>query len=110
VTAQDYVQYIAQNFRDGKLYTEIPTNEPRNLSYRIRRSAQGLGWHFQALDESLIITPKSARTTRTPEPKQEELFVSLRPDCGPRCQKCGETLYPYEVKFKECLKHRKETQ
>jgi hypothetical protein len=72
MTTQDYIQYIQEDFQSGKRYIEIKTNEPRKLYTRLRYKVYTckLHWHFQIMDESLIIRPGAAPKTRTPKQKK----------------------------------------
>ena len=107
MTTHDYIQLIAEDFRNGKHYIELKTDEPRKLYTRLRYKVYAckLHWHFQIMDESLIVRPGAARKTRKKKAEQE---LPHRPTCGPRCKTCGKVLYHYDKKRGECFVHAQE--
>ncbi len=108
MTTYDYIEFIKEDFQSGKTWIEIKTDEPRKLYDRLRYKSYAckLRWHFQVLDNSLVVRPGAAPKTRTPKAKQANLFDATRPADGPRCKHpdCDKHLYSYEVDYCKCHK------
>lgn len=77
MTTHEYIEFIRAEFESGKKWIEIPTDTPRKLydNLRYKSYACKLHWHFQILDNSLIVRPATEKVER------KEKKRPLRCDC-----------------------------